>query len=180
MPNYRRLFQPNGTWFFTVNLKDRSSGSLVKNYTLLRNAVFRVKRKHPFTIEAMVILPDHIHAILTLPPGDTDFPMRWRLIKARYSKACDTSEERSAVQIRRRERAIWQRRYWEHLIRDEADFANHVDYCYWNPIKHRLVERVGDWPYSTYHRDVRCGRYERDCMPGEIPTGEFGENRRAD
>ena len=129
----------------------------------------------PFQIDAFVVLPDHIHTIWTLPPGDTDFSLRWRLIKQRFSRSIPPGERLSPVRLARGERGIWQRRFWEHLIRDDADFQRHVEYCYINPLKHGLVRRVCDWPYSSFHRDVGAGLVPQDWA-GEIAiTGDFGE-----
>jgi putative transposase len=108
------------------------------------------------------VLPDHLHAIWNLPPGDCDFSTRWRLIKNRFARALPRRERLSAVRVARNERGIWQRRFWEHLIRDEADYARHVEYSYINPLKHWLVTRVRDWPYSSFHRDVRAGLFPGD------------------
>ena len=174
MPNYRRVFVPGGSWFFTVNVLDRSSQLLTEHVDLLRHSMFRFKRSLPFRIEAMVILPDHLHAIWTLPPGDSDFPTRWRLIKTRFSKHVTKTESIDATRRHRGERGIWQRRYWEHYIRDEDDLNTHIAYCYFNPVKHGLVERVGDWPHSTFHRDVRAGRAAPDFQIGNV-DGTFGE-----
>ena len=175
MPNYRRAFVPGGTWFFTVNLLERRQTLLVDHVDALREAVEATRRKHPLLIEAMVILPDHLHAIWTLPPGDADFSTRWRLIKMRFAKSLPKRERRSAVRKARGERGIWQRRFWEHLIRDEDDFARHVEYCYINPVKHRRVSRVQDWPYSSFHRDVRRGIFPLDWAGDAHASGEFGE-----
>lgn len=157
MTNYRRAFVPGATYFFTVNLADRSKTLLVDHIDLLREAVRYTHQRHPFTIDAMVVLPDHVHAIWTLPSGDADFPLRWRLIKTWFSRNLPLGEHRRASRVDKSERGIWQRRYWEHLIRNEADFARHVDYIHWNPVKHGHVARVKDWPYSTFHRFVRDG-----------------------
>jgi putative transposase len=119
----------------------------------------KVKRSHPFEITATVVLPDHLHAIWTLPDGDRDYPVRWSLIKAGFSRALDKTECINASRQHKRERGIWQRRYWEHLIRDDNDFAAHMDYIHINPVKHGLVTRVRDWPYSTFHRLVLDGVY---------------------
>jgi putative transposase len=122
-------------------------------------------------------LPDHLHAVWTLPPGDIDFSTRWRLIKNRFARALPKQERLGAVRKARSERGIWQRRFWEHTIRDDADYARHVEYCHINPLKHGLVSRVRDWPYSSFHRDVRAGLFPAD-WGGEIEvTGEFGERR---
>jgi putative transposase len=175
MPNYRRAFIPGGCWFFTVNLLDRRQSLLVDHIQSLRNAVVATRNRHAFAIDAFVVLPDHIHAVLSLPPGDADFSMRWRLIKTYFAKALPATERRSAVRKARGERGIWQRRFWEHLIRDDADYARHVEYCYINPVKHELVSRVQDWPHSSFHRDVRRGIFPEDWGGDADINGEFGE-----
>src|SRR5262249_5903650 len=119
MPNYRRVYIEGGCWFFTVNLADRRSRLLTEHIGALREAVAKVCRRQPFEIDAWVVLPDHMHAVWTLPDGDTDFPTRWRLIKTFFSRSLPAVEARSDVHVARSERGIWQRRYWEHLIRDE-------------------------------------------------------------
>lgn len=157
MTNYRRTLVPGATYFFTVNLADRRKTLLVDHIDQLREALRYTRHRHLFTIDAMVVLPDHLHAIWTLPPDDADFPLRWRLIKTWFSRNLPHGEHRRASRVDKSERGIWQRRYWEHLIRDETDFARHVDYVHWNPVKHGHVARVKDWPYSTFHRFVRDG-----------------------
>ncbi|HUZ34005.1 MAG TPA: transposase [Xanthobacteraceae bacterium] len=175
MPNYRRAFIPNGCWFFTLNLLERRQAMLVDCIDLLRSAFEETRKTYPFNTAAIVVLPDHLHAVWTLPPDEADFSIRWRLIKTRFAKSLPKQERLSAVRKARGERGIWQRRYWEHLIRDEADYARHVEYCYINPVKHGLVRRVQDWPYSSFHRDVERGLFPADWA-GEIGvTGEFGE-----
>jgi putative transposase len=133
MPNYRRAFIPGGCWFFTVNLLDRRQTLLVDHIAELRNAIAATRQDYSFMIDAFVVLPDHLHAVWTLPPGDTDFSTRWRLIKNRFARALPKHEKRSDVRIARNERGIWQRRFWEHLIRDEPDYERHIEYCYINP-----------------------------------------------
>ena len=168
MPNYRRARHPGGTYFFTVNLLQRRGNTLlIDKIDLLRTTVDIVRGRHPFKIHGWVVLPDHLHCVIELPAGDSDFTNRWRLIKMGFSKGLPKTERRSAVRIARGERGIWQRRYWEHLIRDEADFRAHVDYVHFNPVKHGLVRRVGDWPYSTFHRLVEEGVYPADWGGGE-------------
>jgi putative transposase len=175
MPNYRRSFIPGGSWFFTVNLFDRRQSLLVDHVDALRNAFEATRKSYIFDIAAIVVLPDHLHAIWTLPPDDANFSSRWRLIKTRFAKALPTEEHRSVVQLARGERSVWQRRYWEHLIRNDADYARHVECCYINPVKHGLVRRVQDWPHSSFHRDVRRGVFPLDwAREVEIP-GSFGE-----
>jgi putative transposase len=129
MSNYRRAFVPGGCWFFTVNLLERRQTLLVDHIAILREAVATTRQSYSFTIDAFVVLPDHLHAIWKLPPDDCDFSTRWRLIKSRFAKALPKQERLSAVRVARNERGIWQRRFWEHLIRDETDYARHVEYC---------------------------------------------------
>ncbi|CAG9932012.1 REP-associated tyrosine transposase [Candidatus Nitrotoga arctica] len=149
-----------GTYFFTVNLLERYPNDLlVRHIDLLRSVVTKVRQKRPFHIDAWVVLPDHLHCVWTLPPGDDDFSNRWRLIKQRFSKALPITERRSKVRIACGERGLWQRRFWEHVIRDDRDYATHIDYCHINPLKHGYVQQVADWPYSTFHRYVERGLY---------------------
>lgn len=167
MPNYRRAWHPGGTYFFTVNLLQRHGNDmLVRHIDDLRAAVGTTRRKNPFEIHGWVVLPDHLHCVISLPPGDADFATRWRLIKLLFSRAIPADEWRNPSRQQRGERGIWQRRYWEHLIRDEADFASHMDYVHINPLKHGLVTRVRDWPYSTFHRLVGDGVYPVDWAGG--------------
>jgi putative transposase len=174
MPDYRRYRLPGGTYFFTVNLLQRYPNDLlVRHIDILRSEVRAVREKRPFVIDAWVVLPDHLHCVWTLPQGDDDFTNRWRLIKQGFSKALPITERRSAVRMARGERGIWQRRFWEHAIRNETDYAAHIDYCHINPFKHGYVQRVADWPYSTFHRDVERGIYPLDWAGGlEIDQGE--------
>jgi REP-associated tyrosine transposase len=140
-------------------------------------AVAATRQSLPFEICAFVVLPDHLHAVWQLPPPDHDFSTRWRLIKSRFAKALPKDEPRSIVQIKRNERGIWQHRFWEHLIRDEADYARHVEYCWVNPLKHGLVTRVRDWPHSSFHRDVRAGLVPIDWAGEPDASGDFGEKQ---
>jgi putative transposase len=144
MPNYRRAWIPGGTYFFTVALADRRQSLLVSHVASLRQAFLTVRCRHPFDVRAIVVLPEHLHAIWTLPPGDCDFAMRWKLVKEHFS--------RSIRNVHPRHRQIWQKRYWEHAIRDERDFYAHVDYVHANPVKHGLVQDSRQWPYSSIHR----------------------------
>ena len=175
MPNYRRAFAPGGCWFFTANLLDRKSRLLTEEIDTLRDATRRVRQRFPFQIDAFVVLPDHLHAVWTLPAGDTDFTLRWRLIKSHFAKSQPKTEWLDPVRRARGERGIWQRRFWEHLIRDENDFQRHVEYCYINPVKHGHVARVQDWPFSSFHRDVRDSIFPQDWAGVFELTGTFGE-----
>lgn len=174
MVDYRRNRVPGGTYFFTVNLLDRWSCLLVEHIDLLRESVRAVKRRRPFQIDAWVVLPDHLHAVWTLPDGDADYSGRWRSIKIAFAKGLPKTERRSPVRLAKGERGIWQRRFWEHTIRDDADYAAHVDYVHVNPLKHGLVERLADWPHSSFHREVARGVYHEDwaAAPAEFPAGE--------
>jgi putative transposase len=158
MPDYRRNRVPGGTFFFTVNLFDRRSNLLVARIDALRDAVRQVRARAPFHIDAWVVLPDHMHCLWTLPEGDANFPGRWRAIKTAFAKSLPIGEPRSPVMTSRGERGIWQRRYWEHTIRDDRDFAARMDYPHFNPVKHGLVAHPADWPYSSvrHHRAVSC------------------------
>jgi len=154
---YRRANVSGGTYFFTVNLANRQNNLLIDHIELLRTAVREVRQSHPFKIIAMVILPDHLHAIWELPEGDVDFPLRWSLIKARFSRIMPKIEFIDESQKLKRERGIWQRRYWEHQIRDDDDLEKHVAYIYYNPVKHGYVKRAVDWPYSSIHHAISKG-----------------------
>ena len=169
MPNYRRNFHPGGTYFFTVNLSRQDHTDLLtRHIDLFRESVRKVRRKHPFDIHAWVVLPDHLHCVIKLPEDDPDFPRRWRLIKAGFSRSLPKDGLQSSESKRKGERGIWQRRFWEHLIRDERDYRAHMDYVHINPVKHGLVPQVIDWPYSTFHRLVEKGVYPRDWAGSDI------------
>ena len=163
MPDYRRAWHPGGIYFFTLNLLRRHDNDLlIRHIDSLREAVRRVRQAHPFEIHGWVVLPDHLHCVIRLPPGDADFALRLRLIKVAFSKAVPREEWRSAVRRRWGERGIWQRRFGERLIKDDADYRAHMDYVHFNPVKHSLVRRMRDWPYSTFHGLVTEGVYPID------------------
>jgi len=162
MPQYIRAVVPGGTFFFTVALLERHRSLLTDHVDSLRTAFADARRRRPFSIDAIVVLPDHLHCIWTLPPEDADFSSRWHDIKSRFSARIPPGERLSARRARKGERGIWQRRYWEHCIRDEQDFAHHVDYIHFNPVKHGHVTQVVDWPHSSFHRHVERGIYPLD------------------
>jgi putative transposase len=176
MTDYRRNFIAGGSFFFTVNLAEPRLRLLTEHIDELRKAFRETRRDHPFTIDAMVILPNHLHTIWTMPEGDANFATRWRLIKSAFSRSLPTGERISDSRVAKNERGIWQRRYWEHTIRDESDFARHIDYVHINPVKHGYVTRVSDWPYSSFHRMVKLGVYPEDWA-GDVSShgGTFGE-----
>nr|WP_321509538.1 transposase [uncultured Hyphomonas sp.] len=149
MSDYRRLFVPGGTYFFTLNLRDRRSDLLVRHITLLRESWQEVSKTRPFETLAAAILPDHMHMVITLPEGDADYPARLRLLKSGFTRRLPDAAKSEG---RKGERNVWQRRYWEHAIRDEADLEAHVNYVHYNPVKHGHVAEMDAWPYSTWHR----------------------------
>jgi len=173
--HYRRARAAGGTHFFTVNLADRHSDVLTRHVDDLRAVIDSVKARHAFSIVAMVVLPEHLHAIWRLPSGDADYPMRWSLIKAGFSRRVDKTETIRPSRFGKRERGIWQRRYWEHQIRDEVDLSRHVDYIHFNPVKHGWVERALDWQYSTLHGYIDRGWVSADWGGVSGETGGFGE-----
>ena len=176
MTEYRRARVPGATYFFTVNCAERKGNSiLTDNIDTLRNAFRKVKKDHPFEINAIVILPEHLHCIWTLPQDDVDFGSRWGLIKAAFSRAIPKTERRSDSRLKRGERGVWQRRYWEHLIRDEEDYARHTDYIHWNPVKHGWAKQVKDWPYSSFHTHVDQGIYPLDWASDIDESNCYGE-----
>ncbi|MDX1251503.1 MAG: transposase [Gammaproteobacteria bacterium] len=163
MRSYIRARQAGGWYFFTVNLAERRGNDLlVRHVADLRAAFRQVRDDHPFEIAAMVVLPDHLHCLWRLPPGDNDYPLRWRLIKAHFSRNIEGGEYISQSRRRKGERGIWQRRYWEHVIRDEEDYRRHMDYIHYNPVKHGYVHTVREWPHSSFHRGVERGTYPAD------------------
>jgi putative transposase len=182
MPRYRRLKIEGATYFFTVNTHLRRpilTTEVVRE--ALREGIMQLRQNMPFTIEAWVLLPDHIHTIWTLPPGDANYASRWAIIKREASKRWQSSKGPtmlSASQQIRQETGFWQRRFWEHQIRDDIDFQRHLDYIHWNPVKHGYARKVADWPYSTFHRFLAQGLYPPD-WGGFDPDGksetDFGE-----
>ena len=167
MAEYRRWYVPGGSYFFTVVTRDRApifrEAAAVR---VLGVAMRTVRGRYPFETAAAVLLPDHLHCLWNLPRGDHRFPLRWKQIKAefteRWLEAGGTERPVTAGRMGRGERGIWQRRYWEHLIRDEDDLERHVEYIHYNPVRHGFMARPGEWPWSSFHRFVRLGRYGPD------------------
>ena len=160
---YRRATTPGATYFFTVVTYQRQKlFHDPQNVALLRHAFRTVKANHPFGIDAIVVLPDHLHCMWTLPPGDTNFSTRWRLIKSTFSRSCPAvyKRQRNLSRLDTKEQAIWQRRFWKHQIRDEQDFHKHLDYIHYNPVHHQLAKNPQDWLYSSFHKYVKEGHYE--------------------
>jgi putative transposase len=162
MVNYRRNRVPGGTFAFTVALNDRHSDLLTRHVDALRTAFAQVHVTRPFVIHAAVILPEHLHTIWQLPNNDADYSIRWQLIKTSFNRQLKLP------------RSPWQRRFWEHTIRDDDDFAHHVDYIHYNPVKHGHARHPADWEFSSIHRWIREGRLPSDWGndPGRMDFGE--------
>lgn len=203
MSNYRRMRAKGASYFFTVTTAGRGPGPLVDRVDALRDAVARTRAERPFLIDAMVVLPDHVHAVWTLPEGDADYSTRWGAIKARFTRRVGLQPTggagddgtgvvgwkptlRSMSKRRKQDGKVWQRRFWEHCIRDDADYRAHVAYCWLDPVKHGYVERPVDWLHSSIHRDIRRGLVGPDYMGrvhaygvGWGSTPPMGEKRGA-
>jgi putative transposase len=176
MSRYRRAKIEGGTFFFTLALADRRSDLLVSQVDRLRRSYRIMQQRLPVETLAICILPDHLHALWQLPEGDADFASRWSLFKSGFSRGLPAAKTRSASKVAKREKGLWQRRYWEHAIRDDADFERHVDYIHYNPVKHGLVTRVADWPHSSFHRYVEQGILPIDWAGDAAElSGSFGE-----
>ncbi len=170
---YRRAFIPGGSLFFTlVTDKRRPLFHDGKNVGTLREAFRNVKIKRPFDIDAIVIMPDHLHCIWTLPPGDEDFSTRWRLIKTWFTK--HYRDDLYAASDEARRQAIWQHRFWEHVLRDQNDFNRHVEYIHYNPVKHGYVIAAREWPYSSFQRYADAGIYPADWGGGGMDFKGIG------
>ena len=179
---YRRALVGGGTYFFTVvTYRRRRFLTDEAPRRWLREAIEATRADHPFEIDAWVLLPDHLHCIWTLPEGDADYPMRWALIKGRFTKKAKGLLRRedwmTASKRKHREGTVWQRRFWEHVIRHDRDFEPHLNYIHCNPVTHGLVERVSDWPFSSFHRYVVSGAYAPDWSDvpenaGDLRVGE--------
>ena len=172
MVNYRRDKTQGGTYFFTLTLKDRTSNLITKHIAALRYSFRQTQKNNPFVIPAIVVLPDHLHLMMELPPMDDDYSTRLRQIKTYFLQEIKSSEE-SLFKNLRGEYNLWQRRFWEHRIRNESDFYSHVNYIHFNPVKHKLVKEIKEWPYSSFHRYVREGQLPINW--GGVFEGKFGE-----
>lgn len=171
MVSYRRDKTQGGSYFFTLALADRNSDLLTKYAKSLGHSFRRAKKNNPFTTKAIVILPEHLHVIWELPDDDCDFSTRWRQVKTYFLQEVLEFNE-PLLKNRRNQYSLWQRRFWEHRIRDETDLSAHVDYIHYNPVKHGLVQNVIDWPYSSFHRYVRDGLIPKDWGGVSLPSYE--------
>lgn len=175
MVNYRRIYIEGATYFFTVTLKNRQANLLTNHIDALRESFAFVKKQHPFKIIAIVILPEHIHCIWQLPNEDDNYAGRWRAIKSRFTRSLIKSGVK-LQQNKRGEYDLWQPRYWEHTIRNEADLSRHIDYLHYNPVKHGWTNSVKDWPYSSFHRFVAQGQLPANWGLAESDTfNGYGE-----
>ena len=175
MSRYRRSFVCGGTFFFTLTLAEPSATLITDHIERLKLAYSKTKAQYPFSTLAYCCLPNHLHVLWTLPENDKNYAIRWQLIKRRFSTALPENFHRSESKIKKREKGIWQRRYWEHQIRDESDLIRHIDYIHINPMKHGLVQRVKDWPYSSFHHYVEQGSLPFDWAGEFNKEGCFGE-----
>ena len=164
---YRRYFVPGGTYFFTVVAYRRRrflTDPIPRK--CLRDALDTIRAKWPFEIVAIVLLPDHLHTVWTLPRGDDRYSLRWKRVKEEFTvtflKAGGKELQQSRSRVHQGHRGIWQKRFWEHTCRDEEDLKQCVDYVHWNPKKHSLVGNVRDWRWSSFHRYVELGEYPAD------------------
>ena len=177
MSNYRRARDAGVCYFFTLVSHQRLP--VLTDAPLraaLRRAIERVRLYRPFVIEGCVLLPDHLHCLWRMPQGDADFGSRWSMIKRLTSQAIAMPGAVSLSRSLRRESGLWQRRFWEHRIHDEDDYQRHMDYLHFNPVKHGLVGRVADWPWSSFHRLVAEGVYPADWGgDAVVDNGEYGE-----
>ena len=163
MSNYRRDYTRGGVYFFTVVLQDRRNDWLVRYIDEFRSAWRETALRYPWETIAVVVLPEHFHCVMKLPDDDFDYSRRLQLLKSVFSRKLPADCcAPNPSQARKRESGIWQRRFWEHRIRDDGDLARHVAYTYYNPVKHGHVRRVGDWAYSSFHRDVQSGIFSPD------------------
>ncbi|USQ13599.1 transposase [Legionella lytica] len=174
--HYRRMLIPGATYFFTLNLQNRNSRLLTNQIAALRDAFKRVQQIHHFYIDAIIILPEHLHMIITLPPNALDYSKRLSRIKAIFSMQIQSYESISISRQKKRERGIWQRRFWEHMIRDQSDYEHHINYIHYNPVKHGYVKNPSDWPYSSIHRFIRQGIFSEGwASDASLMRSGFGE-----
>lgn len=172
MPNYRRLYVSGATYFFTANLRDRRRRLLTEEMAAFRASWVDVCKSHPFETVAAVVLPEHSHFIWRLPAEDADFTTRIRLLKSGFTRRLGAALKRRG---RKGERDIWQRRFWEHVIRDDEDLNAHIAYIHWNPVKHGHVNDPDDWPFSTWHAWKRDYGRSVNVPPEEWSPAHLGE-----
>lgn len=174
--NYRRIKPQGVCYFFTINLENRKSTLLIDEIDKLKKAIKIVKSKHPFKIDGVVVMPEHLHMVITLPVQDVDYSKRLSLIKSNFSRAIQLQEPISISRKKKRERGIWQRRFWEHLIRDDNDYEQHINYIHYNPVKHGYVNKPIDWKYTSLHRYIQLGIVPENWACDELLfKSQYGE-----
>jgi putative transposase len=183
MPNFRRYRISGGSYFFTLVTQDRRPILTDRSSrTFLRSAIQEQQKRRPFEITAIVLLPDHLHTIWALPPTDDDYSTRWKQIKEAFTEAYlaagGVEATRSPSRVKHSERGVWQKRFWEHTIRDDDDFKRCLDYIHYNPVKHGYVSQAADYSWSTFGRYVELGEYDRawgtsENAPAEVPGAEW-------
>ncbi len=182
MPRFRRNYVPGGTYFFTLVMHRRRpilTTPLARR--CLRGALTAERERAPFELVAIALLPDHLHAVWTLPDGDANFTLRWQRIKEgftrRYLVGGGTEAEITGARSQRRERGVWQPRFWEHTVRDEDDFDRCLTYVHYNPVKHGLADAPGEYPWSSFQKFVDRGWYEptwgTGAVPADVPGAEW-------
>lgn len=173
---YRRTVISGTSYFFTLVLQDRRSDLLIRRINELRQAFKQVIARYPFIIDGVVVMPDHLHMIMTLPPDDANYSQRLGFIKGVFSRQIESLENINASRKSKRERGIWQRRFWEHVIRDELDYSRHMDYIHYNPVKHGYVKSPSEWEYSSIHRYIRLEILPHNwACNSEFTDQTFGE-----
>ena len=172
MRTYIRNRTDGASYFFTLNLLNRQSDLLTRHIEELRFAYRKTQHHMPFTLNAMVVLPDHLHLLLTLPDGDHDYAKRIKCLKGQFSRQIPKTEFVNESRANKGERGIWQRRYWEHRIRDELDYQRHMDYIHYNPVKHGHALRASDWLYSTFHQYALQGIYPLDWANEDVARSD--------
>jgi putative transposase len=182
MPDYVRAFRPGGTFFLTLVTERRTPVFASESARAMLGAAFeRCRKHHPFVLDAIVCLPDHLHMLMTLPDGDADFSLRVGNLKSAFTRAYlaagGVEQARSASRVRQRARGVWLKRFWEHTIRDCADLLRHYDYIHYNPVKHKHATCPHAWPHSSFHRFVAEKRYEADwCCRCDRSSKAVGED----
>ncbi|MFA5959287.1 MAG: transposase [Tatlockia sp.] len=170
--HYRRVYVPRASYFLTLTLQDRQSNLLISKINQLRIAFLQSQKNHPFTIDGIVVLPDHLHLIMTLPNDEVNYSQRIGFIKSAFSRQFEPGEVINSSKKSKRERGIWQRRFWEHTIRNEQDYINHMNYLYYNPVKHGYVKTPLQWQYSSIHRSIHRGDW---ATAEAFDSSQFGE-----
>jgi putative transposase len=181
MANYRRIYTGGNIYFFTLVMYRRQAILCHDDIrTALRSGIMETRKTHPFKVDAWVLMPDHLHCIWTLPENDINFSTRWAMIKRYVTKQCcaekyQRDEWLNKSRVKRKESTLWQRRFWEHQIRDDQNFQRHFDYLHFNPVKHGYVNSVKEWEFSSFHRYVKNEIYTENWGGVGNIEDDFGE-----